>query len=368
MTSPWQLLACTKYGDRAASVRQRYLQYASHLQAAGIELRPVPLLDNSYLDATFSGRSASKLGVAKCYLSRFGSMLRARKYDGLWLQYELFPYAPAFMETLALSNGTSLIIDLDDAIFHQYDQHKSPFVRALLGGKLKPLLRRADLAICGNPYLEAYAVQFCRRTEIVPTVVDTDAYGPAEMIRPETQVTIGWIGSPSTWRYVEPLAPMLSSLAEELNLKVVIVGAGPQKVTPPRFEFHPWSEASEISLIRSMDIGIMPLPDEPWARGKCGYKLIQYMACGLPVIASPVGVNAQIVEEGINGFFARTPADWVEAIRRLACDADLRRAMGRNGRRKIQSSYSLAVHGPRLAGMLREVMEAGQPRRARCGS
>lgn len=367
MTSAWQILVFAKYGDRAASVRQRYLQYSDHLQAAGMELRRAPLLDNGYLDATFSGRAASKLDLISGYLARLGRMLHSRGFDAIWLQYEFFPYAPAFLETMVLPNTVPLIVDYDDAIFHQYDQHKSPFVRALLGGKLKPLLRRADLAICGNAYLEAYAAQFCHRTEIVPTVVDTDAYSPAEMIRPETEVTVGWIGSPSTWRYVEPLAPMLSSLAEELNLKVAIIGAGPQKVTPPRFEFHPWSEASEISLIQSMNIGIMPLPDEFWARGKCGYKLIQYMACGLPVIASPVGVNAQIVEEGINGFLARTQADWVEAIRRLVWDADLRRAMGKYGRRKIETSYSLAVHGPRLAGMLREVMVAGRALQARRG-
>lgn len=234
----------------------------------------------------------------------------------------------------------------------------------MLGGKLKPLLRRADLAVCGNAYLQSYAAEHCLRTQIVPTVVDTDAYRPAQGPRPQRPVTVGWIGSPSTWAFVKPLVPLLAETAERLNLAVRAVGAGPQEAIPPCFSFLPWTEEGEIGLIQTMDIGIMPLPDQPWARGKCGYKLIQYMACGLPVIASPVGVNSDIVEHGENGFLASTPQEWAEAIATLAGDPPLRQAMGAAGRRKIERAYSLAVHGPRLASMLREAMGAGHQRRA----
>jgi glycosyltransferase involved in cell wall biosynthesis len=160
---------------------------------------------------------------------------------------------------------------------------------------------------------------------------------------------------------VKPLLPLLADAAERHDLSVRAVGAGPQKDIPPRFSFLPWTEAGEIGLIQDMDIGIMPLPDEPWARGKCGYKLIQYMACGLPVIASPVGVNSAIVDHGENGFLASTRQEWANAIATLAGDPALRGAMGTAGRRKIEWSYSLAVHGPRLAAMLRDAME--EPRR-----
>ncbi len=231
----------------------------------------------------------------------------------------------------------------------------------MLGGKLKPLLKRADLAICGNAYLQDYASRYCRRTEIVPTVVDTDVYKPAMEPNADRPVTIGWIGSPSTWTFVKPLIPLLTDLAVRLNLTVRAVGAGPQMDIPPRFEFLPWSEEEEIRLIQGMDIGIMPLPDEPWARGKCGYKLIQYMACGLPVIASPVGVNADIVDHGSNGFLASVPQEWAAAVTALTENAALRLTMGAEGRRKIERAYSLAAHGPRLAAMLREVMDKGRP-------
>lgn len=354
------LLAYTKYADRAASARQRYLLYAGHLRVAGINLETAPLLGNGYLDATFSGRAASKLSLAASYLRRAKDMLRRGEADGVCLQYEFFPYAPGVFEILAAPRRIPLIVDYDDAIFHQYDQHKNPIVRGMLGGKLKPLLRRADLAICGNAYLRNYAAQYCRRTEIVPTVVDTELYGPAPVPRSNGPVTVGWIGSPSTWAFVKPLVPLLTDLAQRLNLTVRVVGAGPQTDIPPRFEFLPWSEAEEIRLIQGMDIGIMPLPDEPWARGKCGYKLIQYMACGLPVIASPVGVNADIIDHGSNGFLATAPQDWAGGIAALAEDTTLRRTMGAEGRRKVAQAYSLAVHGPRLAGLLREAMEEGR--------
>jgi hypothetical protein len=216
--------------------------------------------------------------------------------------------------------------------------------------------------VCGNAYLKAYADRFARRTAIVPTVLDTVVYAPSVQPREAARpITLGWIGSPSTWSFVQPFVPLLQRLSEELNLIVRVVGAGRPSLTDGRFEFLDWSEKEEVALIQGMDIGIMPLPDQPWARGKCGYKLIQYMACGIPVIASPVGVNSDIVDEGVNGYLARDDREWERAIRGLAKSAELRTAMGAHGRKKIVDGYSLQVHGPRLATLLRTVVEASPP-------
>lgn len=356
------LLALTKYGDRAACARQRFIQYNDYLRSYDITMQCSPLLDNDYLDAIFSKRAAARSTIIRTYAARLQQLLRGHRSDGIWIQKELFPYAPGLFESAILPNTVPVILDYDDAVFHQYDQHGNRIVRTLLGGKLKPLLRRAGLAICGNEYLQGYAARYCRRTEIVPTVVDTGQFTPRTGPMEARPVTIGWIGSPSTWRYAEPLVPLLRTIAEAGNLAIRVVGAGPQTETPPRFEFLNWSEAGEIPLIQGMDIGIMPLPDEPWARGKCGYKLIQYMACGLPVVASPVGVNSRIVDHGCNGFLATTPSEWARALSDLANDASLRRKMGASGRKKIEWDYSLAAHGPRLARMVHELLEAGQHR------
>ncbi|MEO1264552.1 MAG: glycosyltransferase family 4 protein, partial [Pseudomonadota bacterium] len=331
-----KVLALTKYSEIGASSRQRFLVFRDHLRGHGIELSVSPLLDTAYIEDRYAGARTDWSAIARAYLARLMRLRNAKSFDGVWLQYEFFPYLPGIMEAFASGRSTRLIVDYDDALFHQYDRHRNPIVRSGLGNKLKPLLRRADLAICGNAYLERYAAALCARTAVVPTVVDTAIYQKAQSPTDTALPVIGWIGSPTTWDYVKPIVPALSRLAGETVREIRIVGAPDQDRVPSGFEFLAWSEASEVALIQGMDIGIMPLPDEPWARGKCGYKLIQYMACGLPVVASPVGVNTEIVAHGVNGFLATTEADWVSALTTLSQSPDLRARMGAAGRAKVE--------------------------------
>lgn len=354
-----RMLALMKYGDKAASTRQRLLQYREHFARQGIEVNFSPLLSNEYLELTYGRRAIPFVSILNSYLSRALLLSNPSAFDLIWIHYETFPYMPGLLERLSVISGKPVVYDFDDAIFHQYDMHPSPIVRHFLGGKLQPLMRQSSLCVCGNAYLKAYADNFAPRTVIVPTVLDTAVYLPrAESRNTREPLTVGWIGSPSTWSFVLPFVPLLQRLAEELDFVIRIVGAGQPSAMPSRFEFLQWSEEREVALIQGMDIGIMPLPDEPWARGKCGYKLVQYMACGIPVIASPVGVNTDIVDEGINGHLARDEGEWEAAIRRLASSAELRTAMGDRGRNKIVADYSLRTHGPRLAAMLRELVGA----------
>ena len=354
-----KMLALMKYGDKAASTRQRLLQYRAYFSHQGIEIVFCPLLHNDYLEQTFRGRPFPILSIFESYLSRMRRLIDVSCFDIIWVQYESFPYMPGLFENLTILGGKPMIYDFDDAIFHQYDAHPNPIVRHFLGRKLQPLLRRSSLCVCGNAYLKSYGDRFARHTTIVPTVLDTGVFAPSVQPRGAARpVTIGWIGSPSTWSFVQPLIPLLQRLSEELNLVIRVVGVVRPPSTCSRFEFLDWSEDEEVALIQGMDVGIMPLPDEPWTRGKCGYKLIQYMACGIPVIASPVGVNSDIVDGGVNGYLARDEHEWEAAIRRLAANAELRSTMGARGRDKIVAEYSLHVHGPRLATMLREVVDA----------
>lgn len=351
-----KILALMKYGNLAASTRQRLLQFMPHLNAADIEISPSALFDNGYLTAKFQGSTINKAAIAKSYLHRLQVILHARPYDAIWVQYESFPYLFGFMERLVFLRGKPVIYDFDDAIFHQYDSHKNPVVRFLLGNKLQGLLRGSTLAICGNAYLQNYAKQFCKNTIIIPTVVNTDHFRPAARKAKKERVIIGWIGSPSTWFYVNPLVPLLSKLAAELNLTIRVIGAGPRVQAFPNFEFVEWSEATEVSEIQNMDVGIMPLPDEKWARGKCGYKLIQYMACGVAVVASPVGVNNDLVQPTIHGYLAASNLEWESALRKLVADTKLRSQMGGRGRERIVESYSLKSQGPKLAAALRKAL------------
>lgn len=346
-----RVLVLSKYGPLAASTRQRFLQHAPHYADAGIEITVRPLLDDAYLASLYrAGRSYRR--VVPLYARRLAALAEARRFDALIVHCELFPYLPGVFERLASLPRRPVIFDYDDAIFHQYDDHPDPRVRRLLGGKLAPLLRRADLAICGNAYLRDYAARFCGWTEVAPTTVDTEVFRPGMREHDATPV-IGWIGSPSTVGYLAPLMPLLTGS----GLAIDIVGGGSAAPGGPGVRRLDWSAENEVALIQGMGIGIMPVPDEPWARGKCGYKLIQYMACGLPVIASPVGANTEIVEHGKTGFLAPTDHEWREAINVLAADPALRREMGAAGRRRAERLYSAAVHGPRLADMVGRVID-----------
>jgi glycosyltransferase involved in cell wall biosynthesis len=352
--------AFTKYDREAASTRQRVLQYLPHLAAAGIEVEVHPLLDDAYVRALASGAAASRSSIAAAYARRLRQLLRPQATDLIWVYAELFPWLPASFERLAFRAGKPLIYDYDDAFFHPYDDHANPLVRRALGGKLKPLIAGAAAVCAGNSYLRQYADQAGGETIVLPTVVDIDQYAPAGS-RPDRPLTIGWIGSPSTWAFVRPLLPLLAELCRTRGIAFSAVGAGAAAEADgfDGLTLSSWSEASEITAVQAMDIGIMPLPDEPWARGKSGYKLVQYMACGLPVVASPVGANASIVADGETGLLATDEAQWRAALTRLIDDPALRAAMGQAGRARAVESYSLQTHAPRLVEVMRRAVKVG---------
>jgi hypothetical protein len=359
-----RVLALMKYGARAASTRQRLLQYRPYLAEHGVEIEVSPLLDDDHIRGLSEGRKARPLSILAAYVRRIGVLLQAARYDVVWVHCEVFPYLPGFLEQSVGLAGRPVILDFDDAIFHGYDRHANPIIRRFLGRKLVGLMRDAFVCICGNAYLQAYASQHTKNAIVVPTVVDTSVYVPAEDDASPERRVVGWIGSPSTWAgHLKPLLPTLLPMLRENGAVLKVVGAGPDAQGIEGIESVDWSEAAEVAAIQGMDVGIMPLPDDDWARGKCGYKLIQYMACGLPVIASPVGVNSQIVEHGISGFLAEGQSEWAAALARLLADPSLRHSMGRAGRDRVVAQYSLASQKAVILDQLRAA--AGQGRRAR---
>lgn len=354
-----RVLALTKYGPLAASTRQRFLQYRPFLEAHGMTLEVEPLLGDDAL-AAINGPPGSRRkrpgGLAARYGRRLAMLRRARDHDLLWVQYELFPYLPGLFDRLAVPAGTPVVLDFDDAIFHIYDQHRRGLVRRLLGRKLEPLIARAAACICGNAYLRAYAGRFCPETVEIPTVVDTDLYCPPTSPVRDGPLVVGWLGSPTTWLNVEPLLPTILPLLRAHNAVLHVIGAGAAAQEEPGLRTFDWAEARELADLQAMDIGIMPLLDRPFQRGKCGYKLIQYMACGIPAIASPVGVNSEIVAAG-GGLLASTPEEWRDALARLLGDAALRRRLGAAGREAAVARYSLASQAPRVLAVLRTAVE-----------
>lgn len=351
-----RVLVLPRYGRLGASSRLRFLQYLPALESQGIDFTVSPLFDDAALDARYQRGSYRMSALLGCYLRRVRVLLRRHRYDLLWIEKEALPWWPWWIEHFLLG-GVPYVLDFDDAIFHNYDLNSRAWVRRLFAARVDRLMARAGLVVAGNPYLarRAHAAD-APRVEIVPTVIDLERYAAPPVQRPADGIPrVVWIGSPSTERYLWTLAGPLQKLARESRFVLRIIGGGALQLPGVEVEHVAWTESTEVESIAQCDIGIMPLVDSPWEQGKCGYKLIQYMACGLPVVASPVGANVDIVEDGGNGFFAVEPEVWVTQLARLLCDHGLRQRMGAAGRRRVEADFCLQVQYRRLAAALHEV-------------
>lgn len=346
----------TKYTRAGASSRYRSFNYLPSLEDAGMPLKVSPLFDDDYLEHKYAVGRGGVGEVLRALACRLKKVLSVPSRTLVVIEYELLPYFPALLERWLVWRGCHLVVDYDDALFHRYDRHKSGWVRWLLGGKIAKVMRLAHTVVVGNAYLADYARRAgARRVEVIPTVVDLTGYPATPPLFDSEVFIIGWIGSPTTARFLSDVSPALAEVCKDGRARVRLIGSGAVNFPGVPLELVPWREDTEVEEMRRFDVGIMPLPDEPWARGKCGFKLIQYMACGLPVVASPVGVNAEIIDEGINGFLASTTDDWVTALSRLAVDRELRLAMGQAGRKKVEEKYCLDVTAPRMVNLLQAV-------------
>jgi glycosyltransferase involved in cell wall biosynthesis len=350
-----RICALSLYGPLAASTRQRFVQYLPHLAHAGIALEVIPLLGDEYVRTIGSGRRTDFKHLISTYAKRIHMLLTRRDFDLLWVHIELFPYLPFIFERLAFVPKVPVVVDMDDAFFHRYDAHSNRFVRSVLGTKFASLFSRVAGCTAGNAYLKDYMSRYCDNTIILPTVVDTDVYKPAENPpRNDGRHVIGWLGSPTTWQNVTPVVPVILKCDADFH----VIGANGGAEIEPGITSIAWTETGEVPELQKMDIGIMPLIDLPFQRGKCGYKLIQYMACGIPVVASPVGVNSDIVSHGENGFLASSDAEWTEALSTLLADKVLQNEMAQKGRLIAEERYSLRSQQNRLANFLTSIVAA----------
>jgi glycosyltransferase involved in cell wall biosynthesis len=354
-----RILVLSRYSRLGASSRVRIYQYIPYLEAQGFHVTVAPLLGDGYVMNLYAGRRKDIRSITLAYIRRLRSLLTRHRYDLLWIEKELFPWLPSWGEMLLARMAIPYVVDYDDAIFHRYDMHPSRLVRALLGSKIDRVMRQAALVIAGNDYLAERARRAgSKRVECLPSVIDLNRYHSTPL-GGQGVFTIGWIGTPLTAKYLHLVHSALGEVCQRNKGRLVVVGSGKIELDGVPTEIHAWSEETEVAEIQGFDVGIMPIPDEPWERGKCSYKLVQYMACGRPVVASPVGANNHIVENGVNGFLASTTGEWIGALRTLRDDLKMRDRMGRAARSKIEAQYSLQATEPRLASLLRSVMGSG---------
>lgn len=348
------VLFLTKYSRKGASSRYRSLQYFPLLEEKNISCTHKPLFSDEYLRELYETGNKNLLHVFQSYLRRIFDLFQVRSYDVVVIEKELFPYSPLIVERLFSRFGIPYIADYDDAIFHNYDQSENPFVRYLLGDKIDGVMKNATAVIAGNNYLAERARKAgASSVETIPTVVNLDRYPDRRPEQTDGSPTIGWIGSPSTAEYLRKIAPALREVCDERDVHVKLIGSGDIDLPGVNYEVCKWSEETEIEDLCDIDVGIMPLKDNPWERGKCGFKLIQYMGCWKPVVASPIGVNQKIVDNGINGYLADNHEKWVESLLAVLDDERKRKEMGKQGRRRVEQKYCLDVAATTLECILR---------------
>jgi len=353
-----KILLLSRYENFGASSRYRSYQYLPYFCKEGIEITAAPLFDNDYIKNLYASRKKNLLKILRAYVKRIINLCHVGDFDVIWIEKEALPWLPVWIEhKLGLAKATYMV-DYDDAIFHRYDQHHFKLIRWILGKKIDRIMQYAALVLVGNEYLLERAKKAgAKRVELLPTVIDLEKY-PSNSFNNNDIFTIGWIGSPVTSHYLKLVMPALEEFCKKNTARIVLIGAKKEELSNIQVEYVPWSEETEIKEIQKFDVGIMPLPDNGWERGKCGFKLIQYMACGLPVVGSPVGVNAKIIKHGINGYQAKNTNEWIWALQKLKGDQELRQKMGRAGRKNVEKEYCLQVTAPRLVKILCSVIKS----------
>ena len=370
MARPLKLLALSPVPAEGAGCRFRVMQYVPALERAGFSVTIAPFFDAAFFDLVYRpGRYAEKFGAfVRQSLARLRLLMSRDSYDAFLVYREAYPFGPPLVETLlAHARGRPLVYDFDDAIFLSNSSEANRFASALkYPQKVAAIIKRSALVLAGNEYLADYARAYNSAVTVLPTCVDTNVFVPRQAPRPAGDpLLVGWIGTPTTATYLKSLGPSLSRLASRHPFVLRVSGSGgPLEFSGVTTMNEPWSLEREVELFNTCDIGVYPLTDDEWAKGKCGFKAIQFMACGVPVVAAAVGVNREIIEDGVNGFLASTDDEWVEKIGRLMASPELRRRLGEAGRRTIEARYSQRVHAPALAATL-ESLASESPRRAR---
>jgi glycosyltransferase involved in cell wall biosynthesis len=340
------LILCNHRPRRSPSQRYRYEQYLPFLESKGFKFT-ISFLLNEKDDLIFYGKGnfISKILLQlKSVFIRLKDVRRFKKFDIVFIHREALFLGTSYFEKKAFESGAKVIFDFDDSIWFadtSPENKKWEFVKN--PQKFFKNLTYAHKVIAGNEYLKAKGIPFNKNTLIIPTTIDTDFHIPKPELRNRNYVTIGWSGSISTIKHFETLVPVLLEVYKTFGNKVrfKIIGQTNYKNSQLNVESVNWTEKSEVDQLNSFDIGIMPLPDDEWAKGKCGLKGLSYMACGVATIMSNVGVNADIIKNGQNGFIATNETDWLHYLTLLINDADLRQKIGNEGIKTVEEKYSV---------------------------
>src|SRR5688572_29627867 len=364
-----RILALVPYPyDRAPGQRYRMEQWARLLEDFGVAVtfeafrceelhsllcRPANTWRKAYL-------------ASQALIRRLKVLKTLRDFDLVYIYSEAALMGPALIESFIRKKGVPIVFDFDDAIFLHYT-YISPVHRYLrllkFPGKTGTICGLASHVIAGNSYLANYANRFNKNVTIVPSSVDIDSYTIETRRTLSDRPVIGWTGSYSTIQYLDNLKTTLQQLATRERFKLRVVGVPDYRIEGVDVEAVSWNPETEVTDLRAIDIGLMPLTDDEWTRGKCGMKALQYMALGIPTVCSPVGVNPRIIRDQENGLLAETEDQWKDHLTRLLHSPELRERLGNAGRVTVEAGYSLSTHAPAVYQIFKSVVRSAKTER-----
>lgn len=349
---------------RAPGQRYRIEQWQPHLERENIKVDYFPFADDRLMERLYQpGRTVAKAaGIVAAFARRIRDLLHVRRYDVIYLYRAAGMIGPAALEVILDVLGRPIVLDFDDAIYLTHTAEANKKLGWLKwSGKTAALCRWSDHVVVGSSILAEYARTYNLQVTVIPSSVDTTRYRPRAQRHAGDQIVVGWTGSSTSQTYLEEFAPVLRELLPRHRVELRVHSDREPRLTGVPFVWRPWSAQTEVEELSQFDIGLMPMPDNPWARGKCAMKALLYMALGIPVVCSAVGVNCEVIQHGINGLLARTRHDWLHHLQSLIGDPVLRERLGAAGRATVEEQYSMDCCAARFANVIRRVANTKSP-------
>lgn len=341
---------------KAPSQRFRFEQYLDRLTEAGHTWHLAPFISVATWNILYkSGHTLAKAtGILSGFLRRIGQLFTVPQYDFVFIHREASPIGPPIFEwIIANILGKRIIYDFDDAIWLANTSEANKLVAGIKWHhKVNSICRWAYKVSCGNAYLRDYASQFNAQAIVNPTTIDTEhLHNRVRNQQQQAKLVVGWTGTHSTLKYLDQVVPVLSRLEQEFDFEFRVISNQPPSLPLRSLVYQPWRKETEIEDLLSFHVGLMPLEDDMWAKGKCAFKALQYMALGEPALVSPVGMNTEVVQNNVNGYVCASPTDWETSLRKLLLNPELRQSLGAEARQTIVERYSVAANWPNFLAL-----------------
>jgi len=344
------------YG-KAPSQRFRFEQYLGFIEEQNWRYTFAAFIDENTWQILYKpGYTRQKIwGILKGFIKRVLLLFSVPAYDFIFIHREATPIGPPWFEWLVSKVFRKKIIyDFDDAIWIPNTSATNKIVAGIKWhGKVASICKWAYKVSIGNAYLQEYAQQFNSKVIVNPTTIDTLHHHNRLKNQDTDKVIIGWTGTHSTMKYLNALVPVLQGLEQKYDFELKVISNQAPELPLKSLVYQPWRKDQEIEDLLTFNIGLMPLEDDPWAKGKCAFKALQYMALGIPALVSPVGMNTEVVTEGANGFICATPTDWYTKLECIINDAGLRYRLGTEARKKIETSYAVVANRATFLGLFK---------------